>query len=319
LIALAALALDWRQANVSTMPAGPTSIFDFEPAAARAIHPDGRPLPGNFRIFREEMDFRDLNPDPSAFDRLQRRMIWERNSLKRNLDTMEGFEDVVGFNESRLVEGLDILKKNLSPDLMALYNVEYMVTRHGREPLASIRSETVLDDGVNDVKVLRFPDVWPRAFLVPDAAPASGEAEALDKLRSVDLRKTVVLTTDEKIEAAATGAGGMEPVLISHYSPDEVMIETDAEAAGWLVLSDRFYPGWKAFVDGRPEKIYRANVLVRAVRIPGGEHRVHFRFQPFSLRVGGAVSIIAWIAVFAFWVGPRLTGRRSPGAETHLL
>lgn len=55
---------------------------------------------------------------------------------------------------------------------------------------------------------------------------------------------------------------------------------------GVLVLSDTYYPGWKVTVDGRPSRLLRANYALRGVYLPGGNHRVVFRFAPASLRLG---------------------------------
>ncbi len=55
---------------------------------------------------------------------------------------------------------------------------------------------------------------------------------------------------------------------------------------GFVVLSDQFYPGWRAYVDGRESPIYRANYLFRAVPVPAGEHVVEFTYQPVSVGLG---------------------------------
>ena len=69
-------------------------------------------------------------------------------------------------------------------------------------------------------------------------------------------------------------------------------------------MTDQYYPGWEATVDGRPTPIYRANHLFRAVSVPQGQHRVVFRFVPRSFYLGvfvalGAVATIAitWLSV----------------------
>lgn len=61
----------------------------------------------------------------------------------------------------------------------------------------------------------------------------------------------------------------------------------------FLVLTDAFYPGWKAFVDGKETKIYRANFAFRAVAVPAGKHTVSFTYDPESLRLGLLISMIS--------------------------
>ena len=74
-----------------------------------------------------------------------------------------------------------------------------------------------------------------------------------------------------------------------------------------LVLSDRWYPGWKATVNGRNADVLRANGVFRAVEVPAGVSDVEFRFLPRSLRLGAAVSLFGLAALATLW---RLAGSR---------
>jgi len=117
---------------------------------------------------------------------------------------------------------------------------------------------------------------------------------------------------------------------IAVSDPGRVRIEVDAARPAWLVLSDLYYPGWVAEIEGcrrtatlavplsaenaltrrrrqhrhanpcegsdgrvRPLTIRRANVMVRAVRVPAGRHMVTFTYRPRSLRIGACVSLAA--------------------------
>ena len=60
---------------------------------------------------------------------------------------------------------------------------------------------------------------------------------------------------------------------------------------GWLVLSEIFYPGWRATIDGSPANVYRANYLFRAIPLPAGPHRIELSFMPDSFLVGATISL----------------------------
>ena len=79
-----------------------------------------------------------------------------------------------------------------------------------------------------------------------------------------------------------------------------------SDSAGLLVLADLFYPGWTAEVDGRPAEILMADGVFRAVALPQGTHRVVFRYQPLSVKIGAALSALALLAVAV------LAGRSRP-------
>lgn len=65
--------------------------------------------------------------------------------------------------------------------------------------------------------------------------------------------------------------------------------------AGYLVLLDSFYPGWRAYVDGREVEILQANYAFRAVEVQAGKHEVEFRYRPWTFYFGLVVSCLALI------------------------
>jgi uncharacterized membrane protein YfhO len=72
-----------------------------------------------------------------------------------------------------------------------------------------------------------------------------------------------------------------------------------------LVLSDVWYPGWRAWLDGAPMPISRANYLYRAVFVSAGDHQVVFSYQPLSFWLGLAISLISCLLLarlgFRYW------------------
>jgi uncharacterized membrane protein YfhO len=70
-----------------------------------------------------------------------------------------------------------------------------------------------------------------------------------------------------------------------------------------LVLNDAYYTGWSAAVDGQPVPLLPANVAVRGVRLPAGNHRVTFTYRTPGLRLGALISLVTLgvlgLAVFA--------------------
>ena len=89
------------------------------------------------------------------------------------------------------------------------------------------------------------------------------------------------------------------------------MLSTSDPAEGYLFLKDAWYPGWRAWVDGQPASIERADTYFRAVHLDAGPHRVEFRFEPESLRWGVALTALSLLACAAtsVWFAWRL--RRS--------
>jgi hypothetical protein len=140
---------------------------------------------------------------------------------------------------------------------------------------------------------------------VPCARIVPHGEEAWDVLISenLDFRREVIIEEE-------AGSPGLPCKTENYYAqltridekPNLIKMNTSSPDEGWLVLSDVWYPGWKAEVDGQRTIIYRANYLFRAVSVPAGEHTVVWKYQPGSFMVGLLITLAAWILVGIFWI-----------------
>jgi hypothetical protein len=111
-----------------------------------------------------------------------------------------------------------------------------------------------------------------------------------------------VAVTEERLPGLREGAAGGSPpgaARIVDYRDERVSVDTDADRRALLVLTDSWFPGWKASVDGDEVPIERVDYLIRGVPVPAGKHRVEFRYEPASWRAGWIVSLLALVAILA--------------------
>jgi len=153
-----------------------------------------------------------------------------------------------------------------------------------------------------DVKVYQNLDNLPRAFVVHRARVLDDEA-AIAAMKDEAFRpgEEVILAEGESLEG---GGGRDDEVEIVLYEPERVVVEARLAEEGYLVLTDAYYPGWRALIDGREVPIHRADVLFRAVRLPAGRHRVEFVYDPLSFKIGAAISLAALLGVVAALARP---------------
>jgi hypothetical protein len=158
-----------------------------------------------------------------------------------------------------------------------------------------------------DVKVYQNVDVLPRAFVVYRSAVAADDEQVLDLMRdpAFDPAAEVILSPVEGqgevtgmtlAGVPTTGSVRSEPLHIS-YAPERVEVEVVARSPGYLLLTDAWYPGWEATVDGEPVPVRRADLLFRAVRLDAGRHQVVFVFRPASLRIGAVVTMAGFVSL----------------------
>ncbi|MBI3966257.1 MAG: YfhO family protein [Chloroflexi bacterium] len=168
-------------------------------------------------------------------------------------------------------------------------------------PIRSLAGRRVVYNDLN-LMAVRNSSALGRAFLTGGATVCDSDGAARSWLAAAgfDPAATVILEPGEAQPRPAESPphrieGGV--VAIDDYDLAHVALNVQTPEAAWLVVADSYYPGWRAKVDGQAAELYLANYLFRAVRVPAGEHRVELRFEPDTVRVGGALSLASGLAV----------------------
>jgi len=142
------------------------------------------------------------------------------------------------------------------------------------------------------------PSALPRAFTVSAWRVEANPGAMLEALRQPDFPARGVALLEEAppgLAPSANDAAAPAAAGIRSYLPEEVVIETRVERPSLLVLTDTYYPGWLATVDGVAAPLLRADFLFRAVPLQPGAHEVRFAFRPGSFRAGAALSTAALV------------------------
>ncbi len=144
---------------------------------------------------------------------------------------------------------------------------------------------------------------------LPDGSTYDPAEVALLEKESFDEQKPYLLPagTETKPEAKVTG-----------YEPHHIEIQTNNSQAGFLVLSEVYYRGWEATVDGTEVPVERVNYTLRGIPIPAGKHRVGFVFRSPSFRAGAACSAVgALILLLGLAITQLKLSRRVEGKAYH--
>jgi uncharacterized membrane protein YfhO len=100
------------------------------------------------------------------------------------------------------------------------------------------------------------------------------------------------------------------------YQPNELSFEVSPPTDGWLLITDRWAPGWRATVNGHPVKITPADFIFRALPVRVGSNQIHLIYQPFGfpwllvVSWGTLAAVTGWATV-AGWRTLRARGRQS--------
>jgi hypothetical protein len=154
------------------------------------------------------------------------------------------------------------------------------------------------------LEMYRSRTALPRAYLSQNARSAT-DAEALAALGDArePFREVTFLAEGEPL--ATTAPCKSAPPRWLRYQPSALSLEVETCAPAYLVVTDSFFPGWEAKVDGIATPIRRANLLVRAILVPAGKHRVEMVYRPASVRWGLWASTLGLVLTLGGWARGR--------------
>jgi hypothetical protein len=210
-----------------------------------------------------------------------------------NLALLAGLYDVSGVDNPLVIADVERYQQGLASRSSPLYDflgIGYLLGSKDVE-LDWSKFELAFEADPT-LNVYRNQAALPRAFVVHQANVVPDHESAWQALHQpgFDPATTVVLEGGEALAGPVSGGASAQ---IARYAPNHVEIDVNSSAEGHLVLSDPYYPGWRAWVDGQPVDIQRANYAFRAVTVPAGAHRVTMRFQPITWRIGLGITFLA--------------------------
>ncbi|HTD76457.1 MAG TPA: YfhO family protein, partial [Chloroflexota bacterium] len=151
-----------------------------------------------------------------------------------------------------------------------------------------------------EVSIWENTHALPRAFLIGDAQPATTTAGAVAHMQAPGfdpLQSAVVeIPSAEGLPSGSTPPGSASITL---YRQAEVHIAVEAQRPALLVLTDSYFPGWHASIDGVEAPILPTDVAFRGVLVPPGTHQVTFEYAPASFSIGLALAAGALIGLAA--------------------
>jgi hypothetical protein len=274
--------------------------------------------------YNPSVDRRSFYPSPPAIEYLQRETAdGSRVLMPGHVGLVYGLLEAHGYDgltPRRIEEVTGPVGTGRAPHQGLLENT---LALHGSEPLSGARlwSSPVFDlVGIRyvllppgtptpraefsvaydapDGRIFRNEAAFPRAFLVGRARCVDDrEARRLIAARAVDFRHEVLLADCADQVPATEPPGPGASARIAGHGPHTVRVRTVTDRPAYLVLTDSWYPGWTARVDGRGARLWRANHAFRAVSVSPGEHLVEFHYEPAWLTIGLVISGVSLAGV----------------------
>jgi hypothetical protein len=177
-----------------------------------------------------------------------------------------------------------------------LFGVAYSV---GKKPTRANQEEVFAS--ASGWKVYRNPNAFPRAWVVHRLLQAADRTSARDQMNhpSVDLRTTAVMLAPPP---AVESCDGPEEVRWLLRRPSSLRFQADLRCRGVVVVSDTWYPGWSATVDGRETEVLEVDGGLRGVVAGAGRHEIEMKYRPWTFLLGAAMTALGILGgIVASW------------------
>lgn len=251
-----------------------------------------------------------LSSQPQPFRVVAEDVIPINMMMSYKQDTVEGYDAVYPVTYAKYLATLNSGQTDTTPQgrygsvsnfdspLFDLANAKYILAlkrdKNGKPSTDGMLPDKFLNPNFkkvfeeNKVVVLENVSAQPRAFFVTLWQTASG-AETLSTLLDKNFPTDKKIILDEEFNQFPQSV--TNKAEIKDKGNGEIEVKTDMP--GLLFLSENYFPGWKASVDGKETKILRANYTFRAIPMGSGEHRVKIYYQPKSFQLGLIISLLS--------------------------
>ncbi len=309
---------------------GPASVLETSPAHLGKLRPSGDPIrflaidhilpEGVWRSLAEltegakveDLDMTDADSVGSEMPdtpiRLMRQLLchsWPMADKAFNMFSLSNFV-------SRDVQQMALLcvASRAPPDLrkraLAMANCDRIL-------YAPEMARAVVFGTLDKAHLAHLGQAMPRAYVVGGVEAFGDHETVLAALMNHPFDPWEVALVDQAC-AQGDAFGDLRPARVEHeikqlrYGQNRLEIDLHSASSGMLVVSDTYYPGWHATVNGQEVPILRANGLFRGVRVPAGDSTVTMVYRPTSLTVGIAISL-GTLVVIAIFLIPRRSAR----------
>ncbi|NQU16848.1 MAG: YfhO family protein [Candidatus Saganbacteria bacterium] len=233
-----------------------------------------------------------------------RNFLLVNQNMLYDIQLLDGYESIVAADIIDLQRKIASLNTLDNTEILNMLNSKYLLSPFHFDAKGYVLvNKTRMQIREKDLYLYRNDNYLPRAFIVPAYKIMKDRKKILSYITENKFKPLMEVVLEEKIpgfDVVKKGPGSDYNSKISSYTHDKVVINTSLKKPGILFLSDHFYPGWKAYVDGKKTTIYRANYMFRAVPLSAGNHSVVFSYDPLSFRLGAFISFISILGIAGY-------------------
>jgi hypothetical protein len=294
-LALAFVTIDLLAAAYPLIPMTPATVFHGPIANAELLR-SAAAFPRYFvdnefayqTTFNRYFTFEDFGPADEAHLQSLKNSLIPNLGVYAQLPSANNNDPLVISHWQTLMHSIATVDVGQGDRLLAVMGVQHRISG---SPAANEQT-TAVDSG--EIVIGPVEGAMPHAYFAGGVRYAATESEALSLLLSPDF--------DYRREVIIIGGGDSRPppmedgaVTVTRTAMQEIYMQVSTDVPGYVILTETYYPGWKATVDDQPVAIDLANLAFRAVAVTPGQHNIVFRYRPASFFAGLAITIAAML------------------------
>jgi len=134
------------------------------------------------------------------------------------------------------------------------------------------------------------------AWFVENTEIANDANEEIKKMNNFNPTTTAIIDKRFSKELFKFTKDTTAKINLTSYKPNHLTYTTTSKSNQLAIFSEIYYDkGWNAYIDGKPTTHFRANYILRAMKIPSGKHTIEFKFEPKSWQIGSIISLTSSI------------------------
>ena len=184
---------------------------------------------------------------------------------------------------------------------------DYQIAKNNTEVLNMLNTKYIMfPDEQGKIGIQLNPNANGNAWFVEDVNFVNSADEEIIALDSLDTKKMAVVNVDFKdsLESLSIQKDSTATIALTSYRANEVGYKTNTKFEQLAVFSEVYYKhGWNAYIDGNLTPHVRANYVLRALKIPAGQHEVVFKFEPTVIKTGNTITLMSYGLLCLFPLG----------------
>ncbi|MEA3497008.1 MAG: YfhO family protein [Bacteroidota bacterium] len=205
-----------------------------------------------------------------------------------------------GYHGAKLARYQDMIEHHLTPELQALISD----LREGKQidpakiPVYNMLNTKYFIASAEQRGIIFNKNHLGNAWFIEEIKLAKNPDQEINAMKGFDPDKTAIV--DEKFANQFEGfifkKNDLASIVLTEYHPNHLNYQSNSSTDQIAVFSEIYYSkGWNAYIDGKLVNHFRANYILRAMKVPAGKHNIEFKFEPKSYFIGSKISLTSSI------------------------